>query len=184
MFFGDKCYLSPVDSSHIVEFTDWLDDIDVLRNLTLYNGINSFGISPSPENFLSEYSYSIIDQKDDKFIGYCGFLNVDQENNIGEVGIIIGEEYRNKGYGEEALLLLLNYGFLVLWITKIKARMFENNTSAIKFCERIGFKQIEANQEALLFNMEKHNIVYMEMASKEFKKIAGADLFSLDIFKN
>ena len=178
MYLSNKCYLSQIEVSHIEVFTDWLDDMDVLKNLPLYHTITGLGTrSLSSESFLSGYSYSILDLKNNKFIGYCGFLNVDHENNKGEIGIIIGEEYRGKGYGEEALLLLLDYGFMVLLVNNIKARMFKSNKSAIKFCKKIGFKQIKANQEALHFNMEKHNIVNMEIFSKEFKK--NADLKGL-----
>lgn len=48
---------------------------------------------------------------DDKFIGMCGIENIEWENARAEISLIIDPEKQQKGYGEQALELLLTEGF-------------------------------------------------------------------------
>jgi RimJ/RimL family protein N-acetyltransferase len=47
-------------------------------------------------------------------------------------------------------------------------RVYEYNKGAIKSYEKIGFKYIGKRREALYRNLEKHNIVYMDILPNEF----------------
>jgi len=48
-------------------------------------------------------------------VGKCALTYIDHLNQSGEIGIYIGNKgYWNKGYGTEALILLLDYRFKVL----------------------------------------------------------------------
>ncbi len=75
-------------------------------------------------------------------IGNIGFQEVDFGNNEAEYGFGIGsEENRNKGYGTEALELLLDFAFNQLGLSSVYARVLVNNTRAIHVHEGVGFKQ-------------------------------------------
>ena len=39
---GEKCYLSPIDVNDAEKFTEWLNDLDVLRTFQLYDSVGSF----------------------------------------------------------------------------------------------------------------------------------------------
>jgi RimJ/RimL family protein N-acetyltransferase len=47
-------------------------------------------------------------------------------------------------------------------------RVYDYNTRAIKCYEKIGFKKIGARREALHRNLEKHDVVYMDILVDEF----------------
>jgi ribosomal protein S18 acetylase RimI-like enzyme len=49
-------------------------------------------------------------------------------------------------------------------------KVYEFNKSALKCYEKVGFKQIGKRREALHRNLEKHNIIYMDILSEEFHK--------------
>jgi hypothetical protein len=36
---GNKCYLSPMDSSDAGKFAEWLNDLEITANLSLYNSV-------------------------------------------------------------------------------------------------------------------------------------------------
>ena len=38
---GKKCYLSPIDINDVEKYTEWLNDLEILRNLQLYEAIIS-----------------------------------------------------------------------------------------------------------------------------------------------
>jgi RimJ/RimL family protein N-acetyltransferase len=169
---GKKCYLSPMDSNDTEKFTEWLNDMEVLINLQLYSGIISMENEKHfLENLSKEHNYSIIDMETDKLIGNCGFLEIDHINQTTETGIFIGDKnYWDKGYGTEALSLLIDYGFKALNFHNIMLRVYEFNKRAIKSYQKIGFRQVGKRREALCRNLERHNIILMDILPKDFYK--------------
>jgi RimJ/RimL family protein N-acetyltransferase len=167
---GKKCYLSPIEVNDAKKYTEWLNDIELLLNLQMYNGVISL---ENEKEFLinlsKDHNYSIIDLEKNELIGNCGFLDIDYVNQAAETGIFIGNKnYWNKGYGTEALSLLIDYGFKALNFHNIILRVYGYNKRGIKCYERIGFKIIGKRREALYRNLEKHDIVYMDILSNEF----------------
>ncbi|HIH77521.1 MAG TPA: GNAT family N-acetyltransferase, partial [Halobacteria archaeon] len=61
---------------------------------------------------INKESYDFIATLDDKPIGFCSIYNL--KDRTGEISILIGnKETRGKGYGEEMLKELCNYGFRI-----------------------------------------------------------------------
>ena len=169
-FAGKKCYLSPIDVNDAEKFTEWLNDTEVLINLQLYNSVISL---ENEKAFLSDlakdHNYSIVDLKTNELIGTCGFVEIDYVNQTAQIGVFIGNKnFWNKGYGTEALSLLIDYGFRALNLHNIMLRVYEYNKGAIRCYEKIGFKQIGIRREAVQRNLEKHDIVYMDILPDEF----------------
>ena len=54
---GKKCYLSPIDVNDAEIFTEWLNDIEILKNLQLYSGIVSL---ENEKAFLNNLSNNMI----------------------------------------------------------------------------------------------------------------------------
>ncbi|MDR2922922.1 MAG: N-acetyltransferase, partial [Treponema sp.] len=74
---GKKCYLSPIDVNDAEVFTEWLNDMELLVNLQLYNSIISVENEKAFLNNLSkDHNYSIIDSETNKLIGNCGFMDI------------------------------------------------------------------------------------------------------------
>jgi RimJ/RimL family protein N-acetyltransferase len=131
---GKECYLSPIDENDAEKFTEWLNDLEVTINLQIYNGIINVDHEHGFLNNLSkEHNYSIIDIEKNELIGNCGFLDIDYLNQTAETGLLIGNKnYWNKGYGSEALTLLLDYGFKALNLNNIMLKVYTFNKRAIK----------------------------------------------------
>jgi RimJ/RimL family protein N-acetyltransferase len=167
---GKKCYLSPIDVNDAEVFTEWLNDMEILNSLQLYSSIISLENEKTFLNNLSkDHNYSIIDLETEKLIGNCGFMDMDYVNQTAEVGIFIGNKsFWNKGYGTEALSLLVDYGFKALNLHNIMLRVYEYNKNAIKCYEKIGFKQIGKRRKALNRNLEKYDIIFMDLLQEEF----------------
>jgi len=167
---GKKCYLSPIDTNDAVKFTEWLNDMEVIVTLQLYGSIINLESEKAFLDTLSkEHSYSIIAIEKEELIGNCGFLDVDHVNQTAETGIFIGNKtYWNKGYGAEALSLLMDYGFKALNLHNIMLRVFEGNKGAIRCYEKIGFKLIGRRREASHRNLAKHDLIYMDILPEEF----------------
>jgi RimJ/RimL family protein N-acetyltransferase len=167
---GKKCYLSPIDENDAEKFTEWFNDLEITINLQLYNGVlNVENEKMFLANLSKEHSYSIIDFENDELIGNCGFLDIDHLNQTAEVGLFIGNKnYWNKGFGSEALTLLLDYGFKALNLNNIMLRVYSFNKRAIKSYEKVGFKIIGNRREALRRGKEVFDIIFMDILGKEF----------------
>jgi RimJ/RimL family protein N-acetyltransferase len=167
---GNKCYLSPINTNDAEKFAEWLNDLDITVNLTLYNSvINTENEKDFLETLSKEHNYSIIDKETSELLGNCGFINIDYLNQTAEVGIFIGNKnYWNKGYGTEALTLLLDYGFKALNLHNILIRVYSFNERAKKCYEKAGFKIIGKRREALQRENKKHDIIYLDILYNEF----------------
>ena len=81
------------------------------------------------EYFIIEYS--------EQPIGVCGYSDIDFICDKGEIFIHIPEELaRGKGSGKEAVLFLLEYGFVSLSLNKISLRVVDYNGSYMFFENR------------------------------------------------
>ena len=76
-------------------------------------------------------------------IGLIDVFDFDIKNQRAGIGILITNvNHRGKGYGNEALQLLINYCFTHLNLHQLYCDIFESNTNSLKLFERQGFKQI------------------------------------------
>jgi RimJ/RimL family protein N-acetyltransferase len=167
---GNKCYLSPIDTNDVEKYVGWFNDLQIAENLTFYSKvINVENEKPFLEKLSKEHNYSIIDKNTDELIGTCGFVELDNLNQTAEIAILIGDKnYWNKGYGSEALSLLLDYGFKSLNIHNIMLSVYSFNKRAIKLYEKVGFKIIGKRRDALKRGQETYDIIFMDILDKEF----------------
>jgi RimJ/RimL family protein N-acetyltransferase len=168
---GEKVYLSPVNPDDYEKYTEWLADLEVTVNLTVYSKIIAKYQEKEALAKLSadDNNFAIVARADDRLLGNCGFHNIDLTNRRAEVGIFIGDkEYWGKGYGREALELLLDFGFNIRNLHSIMLAVREYNQRAIRCYEKIGFKKIGVRREAVFFGEQKADVIFMDILANEF----------------
>ena len=167
---GNKCYLSPLNAHDAEQFAVWLNDLELTVNLDLYNSvINTENEKALLENLSKEHNYSIIDQETDALLGSAGFAAIDHLNQTAEAGIFIGnKQYWNRGYGTEALTLLLDYGFRALNLHNVLLKVYAFNERALACYEKTGFKRIGQRREAVLRGNKKSDVAYLDILYDEF----------------
>ena len=141
---GEKVYLSPMNLEDIEKYVKWMNDFSTTDGLGSSSKVTTF---ESERAWLinnmdkKEQQFAIVLKETDKLIGNCGFVDINHLHQKGEVGLFIGEEEnRSKGYGTEALSLLVEYGFNYLNLKNIMLKVFSFNKRTIKSYEIIGFK--------------------------------------------
>ena len=169
---GEKCYLSPLDINDVEQYVTWLNDSEVTCNLTLATAVISL---ENEKDILArltkDHNYGIIDKETNKLIGNVGFVAINNMHRKAEIGIFIGnKEYWSKGYGYEALFLLIDYGYRVLNLNNIMLRVYSYNKRAIACYEKVGFKKIGEIRETHIYNLEKHNEILMDLLPEDFYK--------------
>lgn len=153
---GEKVYLSPMNLEDIEKYVKWMNDFSTTDGLGSSSKVTTF---ESERSWLinnmdkKEQQFAIVLKETDKLIGNCGFVDINHLHQRGEVGLFIGEEEnRSKGYGTEALSLLVEYGFNYLNLKNIMLKVFSFNKRAIKSYEKIGFKVFGKRTEDYYLN--------------------------------
>jgi RimJ/RimL family protein N-acetyltransferase len=105
---------------------------------------------------------------EDKLIGFGG-MNVSWNNQSAWVYIGIGEpDYRGKGYGSDAMRLLVNYGFRELGLYRVGLGVFGYNTRAIRAYEKLGFVYEGAQRESLYREGQRYDTLSMSILRPEW----------------
>ena len=174
-FEGKRLYLSPMNILDAEKYTIWMNDrniTDALGSTVIITSIEGEKewITNASKN--ENVNFAIVDIKTDELIGNCSLMGIDRINRRCTVGIFLGdEENRNKGYGAEALELLLNYAFNFQNMHNINLCVFQFNERAINCYKKIGFKEYGRRHEAYFLDGKYYDIIEMEILEDDFKKI-------------
>lgn len=118
------------------------------------------------------YNFAIETLEEGKYIGGCGINSVDWKNSNVVIGIFIGDkDYWSKGYGTDALQLLINFIFDEMNIHKIKLNVYSFNKRAIRCYEKCGFKQDGVLREEIFKNGQYYDQWAMSLLKSERKSI-------------
>jgi RimJ/RimL family protein N-acetyltransferase len=87
---------------------------------------------------------------DDRLVGFVAISVIEWNNQSGMLSMGIGEEKdRNKGYGTDALSLILNYAFNELNLFRVGLMVIGTNLPAIRLYEKMGFHHEGAQRLAV-----------------------------------
>ena len=168
---GKRVYLSPVNPEDVEKNIEWSNDLSLTAKVGMatyhYGCLNT---SEELSNMSRDGAfYSIILKTNNRLIGNCNFFNIDHINRTSEMAIIIGnKEDRFKGYGREAIELIVSYGFKVMNLNNIMVKIFAFNKSAIKTFKNVGFKVAGKRRECYYLNGNYYDEIYMEVLQSEY----------------
>ena len=185
---GKKVYLAPMDIVDCDRYVEWLNDFETSVFLYAYHQI----ITHENEKewirnvaLKGEPQFGIRLQADGRLIGNCGLLNVNHMVGKAEMGIFIGEKkYRDQGLGQEAVRLLLDFGFNVLNLHCIWLKVFDYNRRAQKCYRKCGFKEAGRLRDSLLVAGERHDEILMDILASEFGSYVLHELFEASTASN
>jgi len=154
------------------KYTKWMNDFEVTDKINSSCNVitvESEKVWIEKNSGIGNYQFAIVKQENDELIGNCSLHNLDFINQIGTVGIFIGEkENWGKGYGSETLELLIDYGFNHLNLNNIKLSVYSFNENAISCYKKVGFKEIGKRREAYFKNNKRYDEIYMDILRSEF----------------
>jgi len=168
---GKKVYLSPININDAEKYTEWINDLNISINLGNAAGVYSIEKEKEILERLSKegYNFAIVDLKKDELIGNCGLMDINMRNGTGELGIFIGnKDYWGKGFGNESISLLLDYGFNILNLNNIMLRVSSFNKRAINCYKKCGFKEIGRRRQSNVVGIKKYDDIYMDILVTEF----------------
>lgn len=168
---GERIYLSPRNVEDVEIFTEWLNDFYITDYTgRSYQTLTLQGEKAYLENEQNDKNvFAIIDLQTDEMIGTVGLHNIDHINRTATLGIFIGNKnYWSKGYGTEAIKLILDFGFNYLNLNNIHLDLMEFNVRALKCYEKCGFKEIGRRRKCKFINGKYYDSISMDILAEEF----------------
>jgi RimJ/RimL family protein N-acetyltransferase len=170
---GDYCYLSPINIADAEKYTEWLNDLEIAKNLIVSDQqINVMKEEEILNDMIRRGAqiFAIIDIEKDTMIGNCSLFKIDHSDRKAELGIFIGDKtYWDKGYGTEAMRLLLDYGFNILNLHNILLNVHSFNKRALRAYEKVGFKLIGRRRESFIIAGKKYDEIFMDILDDDFE---------------
>ena len=171
----DNVYLSPISLDDVEEYTEMVNDIKVSVGVGYLSYTNIIDFESEKEFLISakkEKMFAVRLLKNDELLGNIGFNSVDLLNRTAVIGIMLGNpNYQRKGYGVEAVKLILDYGFSFLNLRNISLSVFEYNEAAYNLYKKAGFKEVGRLRKAVEILGKTYDVIIMDMLKEEFQSV-------------
>ncbi|MFO7711988.1 MAG: GNAT family protein [Dehalococcoidia bacterium] len=103
-------------------------------------------------------------------VGGISLHGRDEKNGVFSFGIVLGREHRGEGYAEEALRILLKYGFRERRYQKCNSACAHTNDASIALHKKVGFVEEGRRRRQFFFGGEYHDEVLFGITREEFDK--------------
>ncbi|MCL2105878.1 MAG: GNAT family N-acetyltransferase [Oscillospiraceae bacterium] len=169
---SERLYLSPINPDDVELYTKWINDPEVSTWLSLHSQLISLSRERKILEELSETGccFAIILKEGDRLLGNISLMNFHHTNRTAEMGVFLGEaDDRSLGYGEEAIRLVLAYGFKTLNLHNIMLHVNADNARAIACYKKCGFVESGHRREAIFWNGRYVDRISMDVLSNEIE---------------
>jgi len=122
--------------------------------------------SSNKEKFVS-FAVSL---PNNKSIGFVS-LQISKKNKNAEIGYWIAKDYRNKGYGTQAINLITRYGLLDLDLELIYCGIDIDNLASIHIIEKCGYISEGILRKRHFFDGEFKNSAYYSITKEELDNL-------------
>jgi spore coat polysaccharide biosynthesis protein SpsF len=173
---GERIYLRkvvPEDATQ--QYLRWINDSRVTRYLesgrrpTSLDELHTFITSTQSQPNL--IFLAIIDSQTDKHIGNIKLDKINSIHQVAELGIMIGEpDYWGKGYGSEAIQLVIDYAFRTLNLRKITLGVLSGNRNAYKCYVKLGFEREATVRDQFFADGTYHDQIIMSKWNPSYSR--------------
>ncbi|KAI5642306.1 acetyltransferase (GNAT) domain-containing protein [Phthorimaea operculella] len=163
---GQKIILVPYREHHVPRYHEWMRS-EELQKLTASEPLTmeeEYEMQRSWREDEDKCTFIILDKCDyeqhhdeiDSMIGDTNIFITDRQLEIGEIEIMIAEEYsRGKGLGWEAVVLMLLYGIKFIHLKSFEAKISLTNQISIKMFRKLGFEEKSRSEVFQEVTLEK-----------------------------
>lgn len=128
------------------------------------------------EDLIERPRFAIRTLTDDRLIGLIGLYTIFQAQREAFMGIQIGErDFWGKGYGTDALRVLLRYAFDELNLLRVSLSVLEGNERAVRSYEKCGFCLEGRERHAWAYDGRRWDEIYMGLLREEWQALGKDD---------
>ena len=124
----------------------------------------------------NELFFNIRSLEDDRLIGYVGLFDLFKHHGDSLVAIALGERADwGKGYGTDAMRIMLRYAFNELNLRRVGLIVFEYNPRAIRSYEKLGFVHEGRIRGAILREGQRWDWLFMGLLWEVWSAMQATD---------
>ncbi|MDZ5473606.1 GNAT family protein [Bacillus sp. 31A1R] len=174
LFHGDKVKLTGIREEDASIMVKWGEDAEYLRNVD-----TDMALPKSKEDFEGEGKpshnsvyFRMRTIEEDELIGFAAIHGIEWNNRTGNLAIGIGEaSNRNKGYGSDALKVILRYAFHELNLDRVSLDVIDYNKGGIRAYEKVGF-QLEGRKRSFVYrDGKRYDLIIMGILRHEWEEL-------------
>jgi len=180
LFDGKQVRLGPIDHDKDFEIESrWTHDPSFMRMMEInpMRPLSVFQLKKKYEALEKEideqrnlFHFRIRAAADDRLVGFGELKWISWPNGAGYIRLGIGAgDDRRKGYGLEALGLLVRYAFAELNLYRLSASIPEYNTGALALFQKAGFQQEVCRRKALARDGRRWDATLFGLLADEWK---------------
>jgi RimJ/RimL family protein N-acetyltransferase len=174
MLYGKNLRLRAIEQEDIPRFLRWLNDPEVRQFLLMHEPLSRAKEERWFEEHLSRtdeiiLAIEVLMGEEWLHIGNIGLHRIDLKNRTAVLGIFIGEKDSwGKGYGREAIRVMLRYAFFELGLNRVELETFDFNERAMRCYKALGFKEVGVRRKAFFRDGAFHDVILMDLLAAEF----------------
>ncbi|MBK1813769.1 GNAT family N-acetyltransferase [Clostridium sp. YIM B02505] len=185
---GEKVFLKKLGKEYGDDYWKAISEGDI--ESTIFTGTQQVFNKENIENYLQNISldssrvdFIIFSKITKKVVGEVVLNDIYRNNRSSNIRIVIfNKQDFNKGYGTEALVLALQYGFGMLNLHRIELEALSFNERAIKVYEKVGFDKEGVKREGWYFNHRYHDLVIMSILEDGYRSKYIGNKYDLKAF--
>jgi RimJ/RimL family protein N-acetyltransferase len=180
LFHGELVRLAAPRPEDADAFSGWSEDAEYRRLA------DTDAPRPLPADYFSErdqvaepspgaYEFRIRTLVEDRLVGFVALFSIEWPNSHGWVAVGIGDPVdRGKGFGKEAVSLVLRFAFHELGLRRISLDVISDNLPAIALYRGLGFQEEGRMRERVYRDGRTFDLVYMGLLRREWEAGLGA----------
>jgi RimJ/RimL family protein N-acetyltransferase len=166
---------SPEDISRL--FVGWIHNSEYWRLMSngppfpwTQEGVRKHIEKEAEKEDLRNVFFAVRTLQEDRIIGEIGLDGISYARGESYVGVGIGEaEYWGKGYGTDAMNVILRYAFTELNLHRVSLTVFEYNPRAIRSYEKCGFRMEGRAREAFRREGRRWDMLHLGVLREEWQ---------------
>jgi RimJ/RimL family protein N-acetyltransferase len=170
---GDRLYLRPVERADLARIRKWANDPQLRRLTAEVRPMTAAGADrfyDKVQNDEDRVWFVVVLREGGRVIGETGLLRIFPPWRTTDLTLIIGEQDAwGRGYGTEAITLLLDYAFGFLNIHRVAVGVVGFNQRALRFYESVGFRREGIQRDGYYYDHQYHDFVMMSLLADEFR---------------
>lgn len=170
---GERVYLRPIEKDDMPLIRVWANDPEIRALTGEVMPMSRAGADQFIERVKNEPDrvwFAVVLKENDHVIGEAGLLRIFTPWRTADLSIILGDKFCwGRGYGREAIHLLLDYAFGALALHRISIGVVGFNEHALRFYEKVGFKREGVQRDGYFHNHQFSDFIMMSILEDEYR---------------
>lgn len=175
MIYGPRLRLRPLERADIPLMLAWFADPEVRATLAAYRPFNEIEETQWFESNAAAgdkqaWGIEIPDGAGGwRLVGNCAFHHINWRARKAELGLVIGDKSEwNKGYGTEAVRVLVDWAFGTLNLNRVQLQVYARNVRAQRAYAKAGFAVEGVQRQADYYAGQYDDVILMAILRQDW----------------